>query len=342
LDSDDEELLQGADESYNVETLITAFHSISRSWNEEILNIGRHISALLRESLHAQSLRLQNLQPLNMCNSMVNETSGLRFFPLSTLQDWELHLKGLTTSVDKEAIPDDLTGTAFELDDFNLDIGDGILHPALSGSDTVPALVDRRSQLGDSPTGASLTALVSEDVPLNRKQRIVVERVLSEALAWADHPYDSSKRRQTLLYIGGEGGVGKSQIIKAIVVGMDLIRRRDEVILMAPTGAAADNIGGNTYHTSLGISINRSRRAGMGTRIRKLWSRKTIMIVDEVSMMDLSMLSVIDDHCKTARSLDRSSTDFFGGLPVVILMGDFFQFPPVRGPPLEDSKKRER
>jgi hypothetical protein len=87
---------------------------------------------------------------------------------------------------------------------------------------------------------------------------MVVERILSEALAWADHPYDALKRRQSLLYIGGEGGVGKSQIIKVIMVGMDLIWRKDEVILMAPTGAAADNIGGNTYHMSLGISINPS------------------------------------------------------------------------------------
>jgi hypothetical protein len=52
--------------------------------------------------------------------------------------------------------------------------------------------------------------------------------------------------------------VGKSQIIKGILAGMDLIHRRDEVILMAPTGAAADNIGGNTLYTSLGISITRS------------------------------------------------------------------------------------
>jgi hypothetical protein len=58
------------------------------------------------------------------------------------------------------------------------------------------------------------------------------------------------------------------------------------------------------------------------------------MIVDEVSMMDLGMLSVIDSHYKAARSLDRNSTDCFGGIPVVILIGDFFQFPPVRGPPL--------
>jgi hypothetical protein len=38
--------------------------------------------------------------------------------------------------------------------------------------------------------------------------------------------------------------------------------------------------------------------------------------------------------------LDRNSTDFFGGLPVVILMGDFFQFPPVRGPPLWKTPRK--
>src|ERR1700712_3858672 len=51
-------------------------------------------------------------------------------------------------------------------------------------------------------------------------------------------------------------------------------------------------------------------------------------------MPDLSMLSTINSQWKIARSLDRSSPDLFGGLPTVILMGDFHQFPPVRGPAL--------
>ena len=121
---------------------------------------------------------------------------------------------------------------------------------------------------------------------------------------------------------------------------MNLVGRKDEVVLMAPTGAAADNIGGNTYHTSLGISIDRSRKTGMKSRVRRLWSRKTIMIVDEVSMMDLRMISVIDNQCKIAKALDRSSPDLFGGLPVVIFIGDFFQFPPVLGPALWREPRR--
>jgi hypothetical protein len=98
--------------------------------------------------------------------------------------------------------------------------------------------------------------LVNENLPLNEKQRLVVEKVLSEALAWKDHPYDADKREQLLLYIGGEGGVGKSRVVHGIVAGMDLIHRKNEVILMAPTGAATDNIGGNTLHTALGIGLS--------------------------------------------------------------------------------------
>ncbi len=166
-----------------------------------------------------------------------------------------------------------------------------------------------------------------------------MERVLSAALAWKDHPYDASKRDQMLL---GEGGTGKSQIIKTIVAGMDLVLRKQDVILMAPTGAAADNISGSTYHTSLGITIAKRQKLTVSERVRKLWSRKTIMIIDEVSMLDLTSLSLINNQCKIAKSLDRSSPDLFGGLPVVIFMGDFFQFPPVKGPALCSQERTER
>ena len=158
--------------------------------------------------------------------------------------------------------------------------------------------------------------------------------MFSGALAWRDHAYDASKREQILLYVRGEGGTGKSQIIKSIVVGMDLILRKDEVILMTPTGAAADNIGGNTYHTSLGIGLAKFQKLAVSSCVRKLWVKKTIMIVDEVSMIDLSMLSIINNQCKIAKSLNRESPDLFGGLPIVIFMGDFYQFPPVKRPPL--------
>jgi hypothetical protein len=77
-------------------------------------------------------------------------------------------------------------------------------------------------------------------------------------LCWADYPYDATKQEQTLLYIRGKGGVGKSQVIKGIEAGIDLIYHKHEVILMALIGTVADQIGENTCYTSFGISLNQS------------------------------------------------------------------------------------
>ena len=62
----------------------------------------------------------------------------------------------------------------------------------------------------------------------------------------------------------------------------------------------------------------------MGTQIQKLWSQKTIMIIDKVSMINLGMLSIINNHYKAAQSLDKTSTNFFNSIPIVILMGNFY------------------
>jgi len=333
LDFDVEEPLDALNEDFSTETLITAYHSVVLSWRKESLIAGQRIPTLLAGTTQARGLQLESLVPLDIFRLDTYAISGLRFFPPATLQRWESQIKGLIKFHETEDVGVE-ERLAHEMDDFDLDIEDGVLHPILTSPESAPNIADRRSQVGDNPTGSSLTLLVNEDISLNEKQRFVVERVLSGALAWATHAYDASKRDQKLLYVGGGGGVGKSQIIKAIVAGMDLICRKEEVILMAPTGAAADNISGNTYHTALGISIAKTQKTIVSSRVRKLWSRKTVMIIDEVSMTDLSMLSTINNQCKIARSLDRSSPDLFGGLPIVILMGDFHQFPPVRGPAL--------
>jgi hypothetical protein len=72
------------------------------------------------------------------------------------------------------------------MDDFNLVSGDGVLHPALAAVDTIPNLADRRLQVGANPTAATLIELIIDDIPLNTKQRLIVERVLSAALSWTE------------------------------------------------------------------------------------------------------------------------------------------------------------
>ena len=51
---------------------------------------------------------------------------------------------------------------------------------------------------------------------------------------------------------------------------MDFIFYKDKIILIVPTGATANNIGGNTYHTALGISLAKTQKLSVSPRIIKL------------------------------------------------------------------------
>jgi len=152
------------------------------------------------------------------------------------------------------------------VDDFNLELESGTLLPTLTSSDATTCMADRRLLVGHNPTGASLIKLVCEDIPLNFKQRLVVERVLSEALARKDHSDGESKGQQFRLLVLGKAGVGKSWIIKGIKAGMDLVDRKKEVIVMAPTGLASSKIGGSTYHTALGVPIIRRKERTISSK----------------------------------------------------------------------------
>lgn len=57
---------------------------------------------------------------------------------------------------------------------------------------------------------------------------------------------------QLFLYVGGEGGTGKSRVIEAVRLGKTLLQRQNEALVLAPTGNAAKNVQGSTIHTGFG------------------------------------------------------------------------------------------
>ena len=59
------------------------------------------------------------------------------------------------------------------------------------------------------------------------------------------------KDDQFRLYVTGEGGTGKSRIVDSVRLGMKLLERDREVLVLAPTGNAANHVLGSTIHTGL-------------------------------------------------------------------------------------------
>ncbi len=66
------------------------------------------------------------------------------------------------------------------------------------------------------------------------------------------------------------------------------------------------------------------------------------MIVDEISMVELEMLSNMGKQLAKARRLSNSSTAVLGGLPIVIVMGNFYPFPSIASRPLWDKPQTDK
>ena len=110
---------------------------------------------------------------------------------------------------------------------------------------------------------------------------------------------------QMLLYIGGEGGTGKSQIIKALALGFELLKCQSEVLMMAPTGNAAFNIDGQTIHQALNIDIFNQPPHEISSHAYFLCMGKSIIIIDEISMVSQTLLHTINQQCNRIRAVQQ-------------------------------------
>jgi ATP-dependent DNA helicase PIF1 len=131
------------------------------------------------------------------------------------------------------------------------------------------------------------------------------------------------------IFLTGEPGAGKTHTINEYTAYLQ--RKKIMYAVTASTGIAATHIGGATIHAWSGIGIAQeldeaSLKKITGTsHIAKRIRKTSVLIIDEISMLDGRVLDLIEVICRTA----RRSTLPFGGMQVV-LVGDFFQLPPVR------------
>jgi ATP-dependent DNA helicase PIF1 len=132
---------------------------------------------------------------------------------------------------------------------------------------------------------------------------------------------DFARHDEGHLFVTGRAGTGKSTLLRVL---RDHIV--DEAVVLAPTGLAAVNVGGQTIHSFFGfpprlIRTEDIRRSRNGRLMRKL----KLIIIDEVSMVRSDLMSAIDQSLRMNRGRPREA---FGGVRL-LLFGDLHQLPPV-------------
>ena len=142
--------------------------------------------------------------------------------------------------------------------------------------------------------------------------------------------FDLIANTNTPLFITGKAGTGKSTFINTIQEKID-----KNFLVLAPTGIAAINVGGQTMHSFFGFPFE---VIGPHTQMRVSEEKQILLkhidtiIVDEVSMVRCDLVDGMDRFLRTAFHTHMP----FGGKQVVFV-GDLFQLPPVVSEPADED-----
>jgi len=141
------------------------------------------------------------------------------------------------------------------------------------------------------------------------------------------------------VFLTGGGGVGKSYLLSVIETEFPGLKREvsgvsklPRVQLCALTGCAALLLGqkAKTLHSWAGIGLGKGTIQELVTKIRRNqkamrhWLCTDLLVIDEISMMTAELLDKLNGIGKKLRSNQQP----FGGMQV-LLVGDFYQLPPV-------------
>lgn len=141
------------------------------------------------------------------------------------------------------------------------------------------------------------------------------------------------ERTQNSLFLTGKAGTGKSTFLRHIHA-----TTKKKHVILAPTGIAAINAGGQTLHSFFKIpfhplvpndrqySVRNIRNTlKYNTEKIKLIRELELIIIDEISMVRADIIDFID---KVLRVYSRNMRQPFGGKQL-LLVGDVYQLEPV-------------
>lgn len=158
-------------------------------------------------------------------------------------------------------------------------------------------------------------------LPPSSKQAPSPEQALSPEQAAV---FDAIENTRQNVFVTGRAGTGKSTLLNHLAWKTD-----KQLVISAPTGVAALNVGGQTIHSlfRLPIGVIADHDIAQTTELRKLLNTIDTLVIDEVSMVNADLLDAVDRSLRQAR---QRAGEPFGGVQIV-LFGDPYQLAPVPG-----------
>ncbi|KAF5343263.1 hypothetical protein D9757_015149 [Collybiopsis confluens] len=176
-----------------------------------------------------------------------------------------------------------------------------------------------------SCSGIDIDEFISEiNPPLNTEQERAFRIIASHS--------QTANADPLRMFLGGEGGTGKSHVINALRVFYERQGEGRRFRLASYTGVAAKNISGMTLHSALNLAQSTSSRplsSKSSAELMAMWSGVDYLFIDEISMVGCRFL------LKVSRALNKAKDHQgpFGNINIIVA-GDFAQLGPVGDPRL--------
>lgn len=162
----------------------------------------------------------------------------------------------------------------------------------------------------------------AQAIPSKQKNRAIDTSPLGQEQLRVFNAMESTDKS---MFITGRAGTGKSYLLNFFVANSN-----KNVVVVAPTGVAAINVGGQTIHSFFHIPPKTPLQKDdldPGSRLRDICRALDVVVIDEVSMVRSDIMHAIDYVLRVSNGNNLP----FGGKQM-LMFGDLYQLPPVAQP----------